>query len=236
MPTKLAGVVAIALALSGCLTSMVISSLEEFENENVEFLGTETAEFYGPVQGVYCGTVLSEGRTYERYLFDGILAGRGERALQVLVPVGDHDNWTEAIVSECEMDGESLAPAGLLYCWDINFGWWKDCSRSRRDPGAFHNIIAEYGLDRHVTDSYGAHLLFINFANPRPTIVFISPATENRDPEWDCRFVLLDLDWGVRSRTKYCLLHAALVATVPLDIVLAPLQLLGVLIYIAKGG
>lgn len=235
-PVRLGGLIALALALNGCLTMMVISELEEFDDQNVEFLRPESNEFVGPVQGAYSGTVLRDEILYKTYIFGGVLAGSGDRVLQVLIPIDENASRGMAIISDCNLWSEKLAPAGLLYCWDGDLSLFRHYSWSRKDPAYLSYIVDEYGLDRFVADSFGEHLIFVNFDNPQPVVVFISTDMEGGGPRWECRFVELDLDWGVRSRTECCLLYSALAVTVPLDIVTAPIQFLGALIFVSAGG
>jgi len=220
--TKLAAIIVLLLVSSGCFTGRVSDRIEEIQPLDREFLRERRIGVCRFVVGLYLGRVQKYGREYERYQFPRVLAGSDDRMLQVLIPIGDRERNAKAIISESSRNDEVKAYAGLVYSWITQ----PPIHTFRTDPHTVDSYAESHGLDRLRDDSNTQHVVFVSLGFPY-FVLFLSEKPESGEPEWDYRLCHLELNWNVRSRVEYYLMHGVYVGSVLPDIVTLPFQILG---------
>lgn len=229
---------------TGCVTISYHDSMKGVSSGVKEF--TEFDGTFKLYRGLYSDkTVSRNGREYYETQFDGVLEGTG-RYLNVLVPV---KYGYDPVVFESSASISGDRPAFLAverYCCMDDYKEIYDPSYSLgmgKDAEKMKGVLKKYfpGLEN---SGGGVMFISLSFTNVNyfSLITSLWRPGEEVDKRIENTFLLnaeyskLDVRWVNRSRVMSALSKGGYVFTAAADIITSPIQLIGVLIYMAAGG
>lgn len=163
--------------------------------------------------GVYVGKTRLNWTSYRTYQFGGILKGDGDgRILEILIPFDNTGGKKMAILREPLQRGKAVSPV-YLFVSDRNLK--ADCKEQLA-------LFEETFKQEHVNNG-----LILNDDPYRELYYTVSDKDESKGKRWVSISSDSDLNWLNRDEEEVSWLKLRYLYTVPGDIVLFPLCLLG---------
>lgn len=235
---------AAAAFFTGCVTTSYHDSMKGFSSGVKEFSGFEgNFKLY---RGFYSDKkVSSGGREYYEVQFGGVLDGAG-RYLNVLVPV---QYGYDPVVYESSSALSGDRPAFLAverYCCMDDYKEIYNPSYSigmEKDADKMKSVLKKYFPELGNAEG-GVMFISLSFSNVNyfSLISALWKPDEDVNERIENSFLLnaeysrLEVRWVNRSRVMSVLSKGGYVFTAAADIITSPIQLAGVLIYMAAGG
>lgn len=200
--------VLITVCTTGCASFCVHGVITQDAQANHEFTEAYREDQQADtIRGIYAGDIEDRAQVYSCYQFTNALSGAKNRVLEVLVPT---EKGNRAIIRETSNIRLALDQADLL-TW-----------RGER------LVIVGFALDTHPGINYRHSLprtiSVCTSVNPPVHPAVDALAVRGSRNEWTRYDADLDVDWRVRSRTRWALWHMAYLVTIPLDTVTFPIQ------------
>lgn len=195
------------LFFCGCATTSLQKNIEDYSEVRNEFINNGCGA--GFIKGLYSGIIQIGGIQYHQYQFSDILAespGTQNRLLEILSPVQGSE---KVLIHSSYKKQKEISPAYLM-CYE-------QVVHSRQ-------MIAEFDKNDM---SNAVHTMFIEVLASEVMVYRVWSL--NRDTGEAMRTQVssdTQIDWHIRNRTKYLLMHGGYIFSIPLDIVSFPYQFL----------
>jgi len=163
--------------------------------------------------GAYVGETQLNWTSYRTYQFGGILKGEDDgRILEILIPFENKEKKKMAILREPLQEGKAVSPAYLFV-------------KDRNAKAGCKEQLAPF--EETFKQEHPNHGLILNDDPYRELYYTVSDNDETGGKQWVPILTDSDLNWLNRDKEEVSWLKLRYLYTVPLDIVLFPLCLLG---------
>jgi hypothetical protein len=199
-----------ALLLCGCIFThdMVQRDIHWYASARNEYAPGVLSDRYPPGtrRGVFTGVRPVHGTWYRAYAFPGVLAGREDRVLEVLVPATpDPIDPEPGLVREAPKARAAIAPAVLV---PVPYRFWLRKIFYRGGASVFPDLAAAEPRPDVIVLWFGAR--------DRAELAWLGGEDEKTD-RWYLP-VTSELAWDRRSRLWWHVKHGAYLWSVPMDL------------------